>query len=600
MSNALKPSRGTIPRSFIDTLLNRADIVQVIQQRVPLKKAGSNYKACCPFHSEKTPSFNVSPQKQFYHCFGCGASGDALKFIMAYDSLPFVEAVEQLAGMYGMEVPFEKRSQQAVEQQRQQQDLYEVMHSVAKYYRHQLRDHPQAEKAKAYLKQRGLSAEIAKAFVIGYAPDGWQNLQPALKADATLTQQLIESGMLIKNEEGRVYDRFRDRIMFPIRDIRGRVIAFGGRILGEGQPKYLNSPETPIFHKSYTLYGLYEMKQSRQNFDHIIVVEGYMDVVSLAQFGVRNAVATLGTATTAEHLVLLFRQVNEVVFCFDGDEAGIKAAWKALELCLPLMGEQRSVKFLFLPQGEDPDSAVRKEGLEGFRSRVKSALSLSQFLIEGLQNQLKAPLASAEGRQHLVALAAPFVQKAHGLYQFLLAEAVAEQVQLPTWRVEKEMGVRSGFASSNALNFGQKKAQSSQNAQSRQERATIKVVPLPLKLIRLLLKRPHWVKVFYPGFAQDVAHLGEGDFSLLANVIHLLTKYEGKVEPVMQWLQRSQSAERMQLIQRSELPDEDVFLQDEFDALMKRLAKKMAAQQVKQAGWDKLALQNLQQLLESR
>lgn len=600
MSNALKPSRGTIPRSFIDTLLNRADIVQVIQQRVPLKKAGSNYKACCPFHSEKTPSFNVSPQKQFYHCFGCGASGDALKFIMAYDGLPFVEAVEQLAGMYGMEVPFEKRSQQAVEQQRQQQDLYEVMHSVAKYYRHQLRDHPQAEKAKAYLKQRGLSAEIAKAFVIGYAPDGWQNLQPALKADATLTQQLIESGMLIKNEEGRVYDRFRDRIMFPIRDIRGRVIAFGGRILGEGQPKYLNSPETPIFHKSYTLYGLYEMKQSRQNFDHIIVVEGYMDVVSLAQFGVRNAVATLGTATTAEHLVLLFRQVNEVVFCFDGDEAGIKAAWKALELCLPLMGEQRSVKFLFLPQGEDPDSAVRKEGLEGFRSRVKSALSLSQFLIEGLQNQLKAPLASAEGRQHLVALAAPFVQKAHGLYQFLLAEAVAEQVQLPTWRVEKEMGVRSGFASSNALNFGQKKAQSSQNAQSRQERATIKVVPLPLKLIRLLLKRPHWVKVFYPGFAQDVAHLGEGDFSLLANVIHLLTKYEGKVEPVMQWLQRSQSAERMQLIQRSELPDEDVFLQDEFDALMKRLAKKMAAQQVKQAGWDKLALQNLQQLLESR
>lgn len=591
MSNALKPGRGTIPRTFIDTLLNRADIVQVIQQRVPLKKAGSNYKACCPFHSEKTPSFNVSPQKQFYHCFGCGASGDALKFIMAYDGLPFVEAVEQLAGMYGMEVPYEKRSQRAVEQQRQQQDLYEVMHSVAKYYRHQLRDHPHAEKAKTYLKQRGLSAEIAKAFVIGYAPDGWQNLQPALKADAALTQQLIEAGMLIKNEEGRVYDRFRDRIMFPIRDIRGRVIAFGGRILGDGQPKYLNSPETPIFHKSHTLYGLYEMKQSRQNFDHIIVVEGYMDVVALAQFGVWNAVATLGTATTVEHLELLFRQVNEVVFCFDGDEAGIKAAWKALELCLPLMGEQRSVKFLFLPQGEDPDSTVRKEGVEGFQARVKSALSLSQFLIEGLQNQLKAPLSSAEGRQHLVALATPFVQKSHGLYQFLLAEAVAEQVQLPTWRVEKEMGVRSGFASVKKPKFDPR---FSQNLQSSH------VITLPIKLIRLLLKRPNWVKVFYPGFAQDVANLGGEDHALLANVIHLLTKHEGEVDSVVQWLQRSQSAETVQVIQWSELPDEDVFLQGEFDALMKRLAKKMAAQQVKQAGWDKLALQNLQQLLESR
>ena len=587
MANSSKPVRGTIPRTFIENLLNRADIVQVIQQRVPLKKAGSNYKACCPFHSEKTPSFNVNPQKQFYHCFGCGASGDALKFIMAYDGLPFVDAVEQLASMYGMEVPYEKRSQQKVEQQRQQQDLYEVMHSVTKYYRHQLRDHPQAKRAKDYLKQRGLSAEIAKTFVIGYAPDEWQNLQPALKADKELTQQLIEAGMLIKNEAGRIYDRFRDRIMFPIRDIRGRVIAFGGRILGEGQPKYLNSPETPIFHKSYTLYGLYEMKQARQNFDHIIVVEGYMDVVALAQFGVRNAVATLGTATTIGHLELLFRQVNEIVFCFDGDEAGIKAAWKALDLCIPLMGEQRSVKFLFLPKGEDPDSIVRKEGSEGFQSRVNAALSLSQFLMEGLQNQLKAPLSSAEGRQHLVALATPYVQKAQGLYQFLLAESVAEQVQLPTWRIEKEMGVRSGFATPKA-------------PKSQLTSPTIKVVSLPIKLIRLLLKRPQWNQVFYPGFAQDVANLGGADYALLANVIHLLNKHQGSVEPIFAWLQRSQTSETLALIQRSELPDEDAFLKTEFNALMQQLAKKMATQQVKQAGWDKLALQNLQQLLTSR
>ncbi len=590
-------AKGSIPRAFIDELLNRVDIVQVVGQRVPLKKAGSSFKACCPFHSEKTPSFNVSQQKQFYHCFGCGASGDVLKFIMEYDGLSFVDAVEQLAASVGMEVSYEKVSPQVQQQQKKQQNLYEVMHAVAKFYRHQLRDHPQSEKAKRYLKQRGLSAEIAKQFVIGYAPDGWQSLQAGLKADKALTEQLIEVGMLVKNEEGRIYDRFRDRIMFPIRDIRGRVVAFGGRILGEGQPKYLNSPETPIFHKSQTLYGLYEMKQSRQNVDHIIVVEGYMDVVALAQFGIHNAVATLGTATTTQHLELLFRQVNEVVFCFDGDEAGMKAAWKALELCLPMMGEQRSVKFLFLPQGEDPDSTVRKEGVEGFQFRVQSALSLSQFLIQGLENQLKASLSSAEGRQQLVALAAPFVQKAHGLYQFLLAEAVAEQVQLPTWRVEKEMGVRSGFANS----FSKaKNLQNFQNPQSCSESgAKFKVVPLEIKLIRLLLKRPEWIAVFYDGFAQDVASLGGEEAALLANVIYLLKKHQGEVEPVIAWLQRSQSLDTWQLIEDSALPDDDAFLQSEFDALTQNLAKQMAKQQIQKRGWDKLALQNLQKLLEN-
>ena len=594
--NASGSARGNIPRAFIDDLLHRADIVQVIQQRLPLKKAGANYKACCPFHSEKTPSFNVNPQKQFYHCFGCGASGDVLKFIMAYDGLSFVEAVEQLAGFYGMEVPFEKPSEQALEQQKQQQTLYDVMHQVTKYYRHQLREHPQSDRAKAYLKQRGLNAEVAKAFVIGYAPNGWQNLQSGLKADAHLTQQLIELGMLVKKETGRIYDRFRDRIMFPIRDLRGRVIAFGGRILTDEQPKYLNSPETPIFHKSDILYGLYEMKQSRQSFDHIIVVEGYMDVVALAQFGVGNAVATLGTATTEAHLKLLFRQVNEIVFCFDGDDAGVKAAWKALEMCLPFMGEQRSVKFLFLPQGEDPDSIVRQEGQKGFCQRVQSSLSLSEFLLEGLQARLKAPLTTAEGRQHLVALATPFVRKAQGLYQFLLAEAVAEQVQLPTWRLEKEMGVRSGFAS-----VKRSSSQSQTQMASRESTGSggVPIVSLPLKLVRLLLKRPQWVKIFDAGFAQDVANLGGGDFKLLANVIYLLIKHEGNIAPVTQWLQQSQSAEKIQLLQTEDLPDEDAFLQAEFDALMRRLVKKMITRQIKQAGWDKLALQNLQQLLRS-
>ena len=392
---------GTIPRAFIESLLSRADVVQVINQRVPLKKAGGSYKACCPFHDEKTPSFNVSQSKQFYHCFGCGASGDALKFLMEYEGLSFVEAIEALASQLGLEVPRERLSpekQQARQaQQQQQRDLFDVMHLAAKFYRHQLRDHSESEEARQYLKARGLSAEIAKAFVVGFAPSGWESLVSGLKADSKLKQQLVEVGLLVQKENGRMYDRFRHRIMFPIRDGRGRVVAFGGRMLGDDQPKYLNSPETSIFHKSHTLYGLYEMRQSREKFQNILVVEGYMDVVALAQFGVRNVVATLGTATTIEHLELLFREVGEIVFCFDGDRAGLKAAWKALQLVLPMMEGVRSVKFLFLPDGEDPDSMVRKEGKDGFYRRVEDARPLSVFLLQGLQRKLSFPVHSIEG-----------------------------------------------------------------------------------------------------------------------------------------------------------------------------------------------------------
>jgi DNA primase len=610
----MKGKGGTIPRSFIETLLNRADIVQVINQRVPLKKAGSNYKACCPFHDEKTPSFNVNQQKQFYHCFGCGASGDALKFLMEYDGLPFVEAVETLASQYGMTVPYEK-SKQSPEQVQQQKDLYEVMHSVAKFYRHQLRDHPQSEKAKAYLRQRGLSPEIAKTFVIGYAPEGWQVLQPGLHADAQLTNQLIQAGMLVQNEEGKIYDRFRDRIMFPIRDVRGRVIAFGGRILGDGQPKYLNSPETPIFHKSQTLYGLYEMKQSRQNFTHILVVEGYMDVVALAQYGIRNAVATLGTATTEEHLDLLFRQVDEVVFCFDGDEAGLKAAWKALELCLPMMEQDRSVKFLFLEQGEDPDSTVRKEGVEGFQQRVASALSLSQFLLQGLQGRLKAPLSTIEGRQQLVALATPFVQKAQGLFQFLLAEGVAQLVNLPTWRVEKEMGVRSGFANAqssqkqpfpgNKSNFTPRAAGRTGNfshfpgAAPAPPGGEMKVLSVPLKIVRILLKRPHWAQVFYGEFGQEVAKLGGKDAQILAQIIQGLQQNGYLAEEAVKWLKQIGQDQVLISLEQLPLPDEDAVLKAEFEVLMKNLAKQMAQKKISQQGWDRTSLLRLEELLKS-
>jgi len=588
---------GTIPRSFIETLLSRADVVQVINQRVPLKKAGTSYKACCPFHDEKSPSFNVSSTKQFYHCFGCGASGDALKFLMEYDGLSFVESVEALAAQYAMEVPREQRSpaEQKAQQikQKQQHDLYDVMHLSAKFYRHQLRDHPQSQEAKDYLKQRGLSADIAKEFVIGFAPPGWDTLVKGLSADNKLKQQLIEVGLLVEKEDKNTYDRFRHRIMFPIRDGRGRVIAFGGRVLGDDQPKYLNSPETAIFHKSYTLYGLYEMRQSRQKFHNILVVEGYMDVVALAQFRIRNAVATLGTATTIEHLELLFRQVNEVVFCFDGDAAGLKAAWKALDLALPMMEKERSVKFLFLPEGEDPDSMVRKDGMDGFNNRASSALSLSEFLIQGLQGKLSFPVNSIEGRQQFVSLAEPYVQSAHGLYQFLLAEGVANLVDLPTWRVEKQMNVKSGFAQfkSEKKPFG--------NRTSLDTEAS-KIVTLPLKMLRLLMKRPAWSEIFAKEFVQDLVKSSERDYVVLGGFIKSLQNNQFDVGIAMSIVSNAGYQEELNLIQQSDIPDDESFIQAEFEVCIVALATILDERKLGQSGWDADEMLKLQNLVKSK
>ena len=586
---------GSIPRSFIESLLARADIVHVINQRVPLKKGGTSYKACCPFHDEKTPSFNVSQNKQFYHCFGCGANGDALKFLMDYDGLSFVEAVESLASQYGMEVPREKLSpeKQKAQQARQQKqrDLYDVMHLTAKFYRHQLRDHPSSEQAKNYLRQRGLSPEVAKEYVIGFAPDGWNTLEKGLQADARLKQQLVEVGMLVNKDNDKIYDRFRERIMFPIRDGRGRVIAFGGRILNDGQPKYLNSPETPIFHKSNTLYGLYEMRQSREKFDNILVVEGYMDVVALAQYGIRNAVATLGTATTVEHLELLFRQVKEVVFCFDGDNAGLKAAWKALELALPMMEKERSVKFLFLPDGEDPDSTVRKEGVTGFTNRINGALSLSDFLMKGLLGKLNHPIHSVEGRQHLVAMAEPYVQTAHGLYQFLLAERVAEQVELPTWRVEKQMNVRSGFAQT-----------ANQQAKKQKQAASepIKVMTMPLKVLRVLVMRPYWAEIFNDEFVSDLLNFSQADFRALGGFIKQLKVNSYIVEAAQQALFDAGYHELLTLVQSTEIPNEDGFLQAEFEAGIVAVATHIDESKLGKSGWDENEMARLQDLINQK
>jgi DNA primase len=588
---------GNIPRSFIETLLSRADVVQVINQRVPLKKAGTSFKACCPFHEEKTPSFNVSSTKQFYHCFGCGASGDALKFLMEYDGLSFVEAVEALAAQYGMEVPREQRSpeQKKAQQikQQQQRDLYDVMHLAAKFYRHQLRDHSLSQEAKEYLKRRGLSAEIAKEFVIGFAPPGWDSLVMGLSADVKLQQQLIDVGLLVKKDDNKKYDRFRHRIMFPIRDGRGRVIAFGGRVLGDDQPKYLNSPETPIFHKSYTLYGLYEMRQSRQKFDNILVVEGYMDVVALAQFGIRNAVATLGTATTVEHLELLFRQVNEVVFCFDGDNAGLKAAWKALDLALPMMEKERSVKFLFLPEGEDPDSMVRKDGMNGFNQRARSALSLSEFLMQGLQGRLAFPLNSIEGRQQFVSLAEPYVQSAHGLYQFLLAEGVANLVNLPTWRVEKQMNVKSGFAPFKTDN-------KSFNKQKNEGVEVSKIVTLPLKMLRLLMKRPAWSEIFAKEFVQDLVKSSERDYVVLGGFIKSLQNNEFDVKVAMNIVANAGYQAELELVQQSDIPDDESFIQAEFEVCIVALATILDERKLGQSGWNADEMIKLQTLVKGK
>ena len=405
---------GLIPQSFIDDLLNRSDIVEVVGSRIQLKKTGKNYSALCPFHKEKTPSFSVSPDKQFYYCFGCGAGGNALGFVMDHDQLDFPQAVEELAKRAGMEVPREDSGRKHKPRQPVDSPLYPLLAAAADYYRQALKSHPTRKAAVEYLKGRGLSGVIARDFGLGFAPPGWDNLMKHLGGDALQQKALIDAGLLIENaENGKRYDRFRDRVMFPIRDSRGRVIAFGGRVLGDDKPKYLNSPETPVFHKGQELYGLYEARQANRDLDEIMVVEGYMDVIALAQQGLRNAVATLGTATSEEHLKRLFRIVPSVLFCFDGDAAGRKAAWRALEATLPNLQDGRRARFLFLPDGEDPDTLVRTEGTDAFRARIQQhSQPLADYFFQQLSEE--ADPRSLEGKAHLATLAAPLIEKIPG------------------------------------------------------------------------------------------------------------------------------------------------------------------------------------------
>ncbi|MEJ2043580.1 MAG: DNA primase [Reinekea sp.] len=426
---------GLIPNDFIDSLLDKVDIVEIIGNRLTLKKKGKDHWACCPFHNENSPSFSINASKQFYYCFGCGASGSAVKFLQEYDNLSFVEAIEELARTAGVDVPREEVSEKAKHRQQQRKSHYDLMDSCADYYEHQLYQHPTANEVQQYVIGRGLSEEIVRTYQIGFAPAGWDNLIQHFRNDTT-NKALLATGMLTQNDQGRVYDRFRHRLMFPIRDIKGRVIAFGGRVMTPNEkPKYLNSPETSIFHKGQELYGLYEARKSLKNFDNIIIVEGYMDVVALAQFGVRNAVATLGTATSGTHVQRLFKMTDEIVFCFDGDDAGRRAAVRALSNTLPELKDGQQARFLFLPDGEDPDSLVRSDGHEGFMRRIKQAQSLPDFLFQHLQTQ--ADISRIDGKAKLASIAQGWIEKVpDGFFKQLLLGQLSSLIGLSVKQIQ--------------------------------------------------------------------------------------------------------------------------------------------------------------------
>jgi DNA primase len=510
---------GLIPQSFIDTLLDRTDIVEVVDRRVKLKKTGKNYSARCPFHDEKTPSFSVNPDKQFYYCFGCGAGGNAIGFVMDYDNVDFPQAIETLAHTAGLEVPREQTTPQQEAQRDRQAHLYTTLNAANLYFQQALRHHQQANRAVDYLKGRGLSGHIAKLYQIGFAPPGWQNLIERL--DDKELESLIESGMAIRNDKDRTYDRFRDRIMFPIRDQRGRVVAFGGRVLGDEKPKYLNSPETPVFSKSRELYGLYEAKLSRKSIERIVVVEGYMDVIALAQHDIHYAVATLGTATSEHHLTRLYRLVSEVVFCFDGDKAGRAAAERALHTVLPLLEDGRQAKFLFLDEGEDPDTLVRKLGTQAFESLIKDARPVEQFLFdmaaEGLNQE------SLEGKATFSKRAVPLVQQLpSGVFKQLMWQALADRTGVDLASLTELAQIQQPKPKA-ILAQDLEPNEPIDRTQRAVQRTEVKSGPskLALTCINLLLQRPD---VAAQAQNEDIAILNDSGEALLSELLTLLRR----------------------------------------------------------------------------
>ena len=480
---------GNIPRPFIDELVARIDIVDVIDRRVPLTRKGREFIACCPFHEEKTPSFTVSPDKQFYHCFGCGAHGTVIGFLMDYANLGFVEAIEDLADGVGMELPARDSVGSSPSREGLDQRL-KVVEQAGNWFQRQLRTHPGARQAIDYLKSRGLDGKVAADFKIGYAPDSWSSLADELGASPHLREQLVKTGLIARKEDdaqSRCYDRFRGRIIFPIEDHRGRIVGFGGRALGDGEPKYLNSPETPLFHKGAELYGLHRARREIGNRKKSIVVEGYMDVVSLAQFGVNNAVATLGTATTRTHLQRLFRLAPEIVFCFDGDRAGRDAAWKALTISLLEMQDGRQVGFLFLKEGEDPDTTIRGAGPEAFVEQVDNALPLPEFLFTTLISRVD--MNRMDGKASLVSQALPLIEQLpEGAFKDMMVSELESLSGLPRIRFTDNVAVARG-----PLPGPGRRPQSGQLQEGQ-------ISPLALA-VSLLLQNP--------GLAQSVGNLDE-------------------------------------------------------------------------------------------
>jgi DNA primase len=489
-----------IPREFIELLLAKIDLVELIHAQIPLKKkSGSNYFARCPFHNEKSASFSVSQTKQFYYCFGCGAHGNAIDFLMEHDRLNFPEAIEMLARSAGMEVP--RTASNTHKKDDSLLALYDLMSEVAAYYYEQMR---QSTRAIDYLKGRGISGEIARLFQLGYASTGWSHVLDAFgKTDAD-KKKLLDTGLVIKKSEGGYYDRFRDRVMFPIQDYRGRLIGFGGRILDQGEPKYLNSPETPLFQKGHELYGLYQALKANRKLQRIMVVEGYMDVIALFQHGITYAVATLGTATTSHHLQRLFRYTSELVFCFDGDQAGRTAAWRALEVLLPLMQDHLQIRFLFLPDGDDPDSLIRKEGKAAFEQRLDHASSLSDFFFQTISRQ--SDLSTMEGRARLAATALEHIKEIPpGIFQGILIDELGKRARVDVAELKQQMKGKQAPAAAPSLQNVPDKGKGKLSS------------PMHLALA-LLIQHPHLAKLVQePLAANDLT-----GFSFLVQLIEML------------------------------------------------------------------------------
>jgi DNA primase len=584
-----------IPQSFIDELIARADIVEIVGLRVPLKKAGREYKACCPFHTEKTPSFWVSPDKQFYHCFGCSAHGTALGFLMAYDRLTFPEAIEELAERLGLEVPHEAAAAGS-SPRRADDDLYELMARVVSYYSDALARDPRARR---YLSTRALEASTIAQFAIGYARDSWNDVLKRFGGSDGARQQLTDLGLIIEREGGQIrdgerhYDRFRDRIMFPIRDARGRAIAFGGRIIDQGEPKYLNSPETSLFHKGRELYGLYEARQSRVALKRLLVVEGYMDVVRLHQAGIPYAVATLGTATTAEHLKRIFRLVNEVVFAFDGDRAGRAAAWRALQNTLPEAREGREIRFLFLPEGHDPDTLVGAEGREGFEKRLASALPLSEYLVREVSTDID--LSHADGRARFAEAARPLVAKlAHGLYRELVLERIAATIKLSSERLQVLWGQAGRAPQTPAPARAATRAGMSAGRGSLVRQAIVRLLQFPATAARVTAKE-----------RADLDRLHEPGIELLRELIDDLKLAPAQIsaQVIERWADKPERESLEKLLQKEDVITNAAAAGSELRAALVKLAELADTQRLQElelksrsATLDNLELQEFQRL----